>query len=543
MPSTRMWGEAMGGRVTQGIEGWAGYAVLASVAFYRPLSFLAANPWEISSPLRPLLFGCVLLSAGLVSFVIINRLAQRPTASAVVVCLGMLILIGWRTPALPFLLAGLCVALVLAARFPNSPTHTLTAYVLVAVLGVAPIVHLVSSHIASSDPYPMVELAPRTEVDATGAVEDVLVVVVDQYPAIGLAKEWFGHDGGTEHQALVDMGYVLVEYAWSASSFTLNAIPSLLELQQVASPGTQTRGNHSSLLAVARGDNLVSASLQSAGFTYHHVEGGWDGDKCGDVDICYPAPMYDELASELLEPSIFGLWLEASEGSYLRSSTLRAAETLHSLRDEFDDGEHDYVYSHLLLPHDPYVVDSNCDLLPEANSIGRVREQLACTDRLLAGIASIADEDTAVLITGDHGTGVLNQLGVHPADWTDAQVAERFGVFLAYRFPSGCEDPDSSRALLVMRALMTCAVHIDLPIDSGVSLAGVDDPVSIGEDRFDAIMAAVETGTLTLDGTVSEPLTVAVDSPEVAGLQIERPIGDVPARASAPMATSSGLPR
>jgi hypothetical protein len=346
---------------------------------------------------------------------------------------------------------------------------------------------------------------------ATGLVEDVVIVVVDSYPSLALAESWFSHDTIEFQQDLRELGFTVETAGWSQHTFTGLAVPSLLELQPVAEAGPKGNwGNHLSVYEIIRGDNLVANSLRSAGYQYTHVESGWDGGSCGPVDTCLSSTWLDEVLWEFLRPSVVSNLIVQRYGHHSVGNSLNVVEHLKAKSHLFDDGRRDYVYAHILLPHDPLVVDENCVVsvdgttIPAYFAIGGdssgliapLVAQLSCVDRLIVEIAELAGPNSAMVITGDHGTWTGGQLGVPPEKWSDADIAERLGIFLAYRLPDPCAEPSTSVNTDVVRAMMACALEIDMPKRNGAFLIGAEAPVYVDPARMRRIEAGILDGTL-----------------------------------------------
>ena len=149
-----------------------------------------------------------------------------------------------------------------------------------------------SSNIRRSEPYPVVALAGHSLATPTGDVEDMLLLVIDSYPAPEIAESWFGHDGDALHDSFSDKGMVVQAAALSQHTFTSLAIPSILELQPITGEEPAgPRGHRKPLREIMGGDSLTRRSLETAGFRYTDVEGGVDGSSCGnDVDVCVDSP-------------------------------------------------------------------------------------------------------------------------------------------------------------------------------------------------------------------------------------------------------------
>jgi hypothetical protein len=379
------------------------------------------------------------------------------------------------------------------------------AVVLIAVFGVAPALQVGLGHIRKSETYPVTQAPTIVDSPPSGRVEDVVLVVVDAYPSLRIAESWFGHDALMLRRSLEGLGFVIEADAWGRHTYAPLSVASILQLQSVVREGpTSPSMNWSSLFEITRGDNVVSATLRSAGFHYTHIESGWDGTSCGPkVDRCVPAPWLEEQAWQVIAPSVFASSFE--DRYFTISGTFHTAQALDDeLRALTANGSHDYLFAHLLLPHTPVRVDSSCALVdyPADIETDEVRfraatsAQMSCADRLLsAGLESVGD-DTAVLIAGDHGPSTRLQLGLAPHDWSDADIAERFSVLLAYKLPQTCPGPDIPDLVAAMAAVMSCAVDRSYIAPPPEYLIGIDSPESIDPQRFARIKDLVEKGSL-----------------------------------------------
>lgn len=491
-----------------------GTVTIAAASLYNPLVLWARNVWDLGFPLKLVVIALALFIVAFVPYWVLTRAGLRPLPVSLGLASILLLLMNWHKGFLLhplWWLALICgVVAVTHVLVSDGPLRAL-ALVAIAVLGIAPALDVVLSHLRSQTPYPIVDLAPRQAAEPTGLVEDVLIVIVDSYPSLAIAEGWFQHDTSRVRGELEGLGYQVADVAWSQHTFSALAVPSILELQPVAEPGpTGQFGNRLSVYRIMRGESLVAESLRSAGFEYTHVESGWIGSSCGDVDRCLRSAWIDGTVWELFRPSFLGGWMVSRLGSADAHTTLRAADHLAGLSSLFGDGHHDYVFAHLLLPHAPMVVDSECEVRvfdqeavlgfdpedPGPDRRSPYSQQFSCVDTIIIDTARLADSRTAVMFTGDHGPGSGGQVGTPPHTWTDPDIAERFGVFLAYRLPEGCRSPVMNNHIEVMRAIMECAVVMDSPENHGNFLIGAIDPVWVEPERMEAIQSAVENRSL-----------------------------------------------
>lgn len=484
---------------------WLGILLVAGGIFYRPLVFWAENAWDLAEPENVFLTSSVSLAVGMSLFFVLVALGVREIPAGFIVSGVLFVLFNYHVTPLVSGVVWLVVVIAIGIFLQTSVSDQANTYlviVLLALVTLAPAVQVAAQHVSHRVPYPLADVQPPVNTRPTGTVEDVLVIIVDSYPMLAVADQWFAHDVGPLRQGLIEAGFQVPEVSWSHNTFTGLAVPSILQLDQITDDSPKGRwGNRQSSYEIIGGDSLVSGTLQNAGFEYTHIEGGWDGGACRQVDTCLASSWLDEANWNLLSTSILRDPLAESYGSAEAVNTLRAAEHLNELN-VFGDGKHDYVYSHFLLPHIPYLVDSECNLLPTEDRARsddehhRLREQLACVDGLLLDVVESVDPNTAVLIAGDHGTGEGGQVGASPRDWSDADIAERLGAILAYRIPEGCSGPEEPTNVHAMRAIMDCTVVTDLPTEPVGFLIGADQPEWVTPERVSSIATQLAEGSL-----------------------------------------------
>jgi hypothetical protein len=148
------------------------------------------------------------------------------------------------------------------------------------------------------------------------------------------------------------------------------------------------------------------------------------------------------------------------------------------------DDQPDFIYVHLLLPHPPLFLDSDCDVRFEDGfkgfAIGRPEmtdgeldeakswyiRQVECVNSVLDQVARlVAETDSMALMFGDHGPDSLSQLFVHGVDWSEEQRFERLSAYFAARVP-GCDMEGIGSLVNGGRRLVSClsdAEYPDLP--------------------------------------------------------------------------------
>ncbi len=414
---------------------WPAIAVIFSAALYRSIEFWTVNASELSSPWKILIVG---LGLGAVGVAVLLLLTRRSTGTMpVALAVGGLIFLLMSWQKMDSLIGiGIAVALVVfgwVGRKAKAPLlFKVLATSMIVALGLVPLLQLITAHLADAEPYSLVELAQPVSAAPSGAVEDVVVVIVDTYPNLRLAESWFGHDPAPLVSGLTANGLTVETDAWSRHTFTALSVSSILQMHSVIEAGpTKGWGNRSSLFRILRGENFVSGSLQSAGFEYTHIASGWDGTTCGPtVDRCVDSPWHDEQLTRLLAPTVLHDWAERRH--HFLTGTFNTAKSLQQVLEEVGDNDsHDYVFAHFLFPHDPLMVDAKCEPVGDGPSIFEDRAsrmaatsaQMSCVDRLLIETTANLDDDTAILVTGDHGTATGEQVADTPDLWSDSDIA------------------------------------------------------------------------------------------------------------------------
>jgi len=457
------------------------YLAIGSASFYLPLTFWASNAWDIGNPTFILLYGTGVSLVGMAAFWLLSKTRARDLSAALSISLSLMVLMSWqRLPLRQTVLSLLLLAatVFIVVRVGPSIQRGIAAAI-VLLFGVAAVAQVTISHALEAAEIPLLALTAREPADATEVIEDVLVVVVDSYPSLAWANQRFGHDTSFIELSLEDAGFTTPAVGWSQHSNTSFSVSALMEMKPIVDAASDDPWSNSrNLGSIIGGENLVASTLRSAGFQQIQIESGWHLGQCSRTDVCIEASWLNETTWSLLEPSVIGGWLEAEYGSWIVPASKSVEARLHELRPVFGNGEHDYVFAHVMLPHGPYVVDSTCNTVPphtNGNTVpdSAIRSQLSCTDLVLSRIIEVTNETTAVLITSDHGVKSTGQLQKSPDSWTKEDIADAFTILLSYRLPESCDPPGYNTNTIVMSAIVECATTFDAPFNDGDLLIGL----------------------------------------------------------------------
>jgi hypothetical protein len=321
-----------------------------------------------------------------------------------------------------------------------------------------------------------VSIGDDQEVAAFMSHPDVVLVVADGYAGNDVLSELFGYDNQPFADSLTATGTDLVDDVHSNYGRTKLSIPSLLEMGYVPTGTPVTNTFEAQLLKVLGGENRIAEAMRENGYRTVYVESGWFGTQCSEaVDVCISTIWPDETLYDVVHRSIlrdlagFETGMSFARGAQHSLRTLRTTLEAH-----LADGQPDFVYVHLLVPHPPLFLDQECRLRPDSSLSGfaigqpglsdasleaRRRayvEQIECVNEHLVEAAGMIEAAGAVgLFLGDHGSDLGEQLYTHSDQWTGSERAERFGVMFAAHH-SGCDYSAVSTLVNVGRQLIGC---------------------------------------------------------------------------------------
>ncbi len=369
-----------------------------------------------------------------------------------------------------------------AWRFGRSRGHRVAMAAMGIGLVAAPVPALLAWF--ASKPVEIVAGMPAAGV-VTGKAPDVYFIVLDGYGRSDVLEDVYGFVNDQFIAALGQRGFQVPERSYANYSSTASSVSSTLAMEYLVEPGTTPDYRYvQALHDVIGGANPVVGTLKESGYHYSHIEGGWDGARCGSaVDTCYRASFLDEAMWTLIgrtpiEP--------IAEGWFGHAFALNGLRSLDDLIEEAttDRDTPRFVLGHVLLPHPPLTLDATCAVRPEpqpggpavgarfladtpqldARRAGYV-EQVECVNERILRFLDELDEDAVVFITGDHGPDSFGQMKLAPGEWTEADIKERLSVFSAYRLPSGCSTEVTENQDLIngMRKVLGCLIEAELP--------------------------------------------------------------------------------
>lgn len=466
---------------------WYWFIVLAGASFSSLSVWANAGEEPILLTLFVAWFLAAAVAIGLWRLLI--RVGRDPEGSSYAVCLFVLVianaggLVGryHRLDRLGLFLLAVAVA-VIAYRLRRiaSFNHLMTWFAIFLVA--YPIANIIGRVGFMSSPERNVDVNTNLTVQSMHERPDILVVFFDAYGSAEVLDTFYGFDNSAQLQELQDRGFEAPTEISANYARTQLAIPAFLQMDYVAGETEISDADVSELLRVLAGDNRLAAALRDQGYRQVHVESGWLGSRCGPtVDICVGARWPDETLFDVVYRSLLTDIPGFEIGRSFTDGATRAADWLaDDLRPYLEDSQPDFIFAHVLLPHPPLFLDKECSADWDGGvsgfAIGQRRaddqqiqqarreyvEQVQCANRVMIQTADVLGEDDVALFVGDHGPDLQGQLFMPSSEWTDDQLRERFGTFMAAKVP-GCEMGGIESVVNIGRRMMSCLTGDSFP--------------------------------------------------------------------------------
>lgn len=307
---------------------------------------------------------------------------------------------------------------------------------------------------------------------------DVYLVVLDGFPG----PETLAADFGAEMSGLVPMlesrGFEVPGRARAAYPATNYSIPSLLAMGYPSTEEELTNATLQSLYDVISGDNPVVRSFSESGYATTMIEAGWSGSSCRHwFDQCVASPWLDDPMYHLLRDSLLTDLLTPVTGSNYPVNSLATMQSLSTLSATQGD-EKAFVFAHVLAPHPPLMLESDCSVVVDEQRAGYffpragvsddarsefLLEQTECVVHFMSEVVDNVDPDDVVIFVADHGTDRRGQLAKEPSTWTEEELVERLNVLVAVRTPMDCPIDDDVHLPNVMRQVLSCMGSTSIP--------------------------------------------------------------------------------
>ncbi|MCV0402553.1 MAG: hypothetical protein K5924_02455 [Chloroflexi bacterium] len=293
---------------------------------------------------------------------------------------------------------------------------------------------------------------------------DVYYIILDRYASPTALAETYDFDNEPFLTALEARGFRIARHAHSNYIKTPLSLASSLNVEFVdaeALRGEASSGKDREPIHRALREHLaVPSALKELGYRYLHVSNWWPPSVTNvGADRTFHYEGQDEFSSALAQTTILRAVSEPGvaptdpwDWQVLRSHTEYALERLDEIP---ATASPKYVFAHLLIPHDPYVFDSdgsfmNREQVAQQGQLESYRRQLSfANSRMLDLVDRILAEsgpDSIIMLQSDEGPFPAryraDEWGFSWHEATDAELEEKFGILFAMRVPNADLDAE-----------------------------------------------------------------------------------------------------
>ena len=304
----------------------------------------------------------------------------------------------------------------------------------------------------STDDLTELELRPADPDD----LPDVYYIVPDRYAGSQTLEEVYGFDNEPFLTALEERGFDVARSARANYIKTPFSLASSLNIDlldpQALRDQARSSEDREPIHRMLRGRLVVPTALKELGYSYLHVANWWTPSATNvDADRVFRYEGQDEFSSVLAQTTLLRALSEPEaaptdpwDWTILRQHTLYELERLDEIPSLPGPK---FVFAHLLIPHDPYVFDTDGSFMDRDQVAAQgqpesYRRQLTYANgRFLELIDRIIakSEDAIIVLAADEGPFPQRYRQDENAfDWrdaTDAELAEKFGILTAVRVP------------------------------------------------------------------------------------------------------------
>ena len=279
-----------------------------------------------------------------------------------------------------------------------------------------------------------------TIISASQEFPDIYYITVDGYARADVLQERFNFDNTPFLTALEERGFYIGDCSQTNYSWTHLSLTSSLNLDYLESAD---EAYHDSLR-----DAAIWPMLKEAGYTIIVLDGGLSRVVSIQSDVqlakeesAFSGINISDFEVMLLETSMGLLLIDSTvyfsiniqpaitdvKHNRLYTKTLFTLEEIKSIPAEYESPK--FVYTHLLIPHDPYIFGPEGDYIPDETDMdkGYINSIKFLNSRFLELVDAVIQNSVrppVIILQSDHG-------------WTWDSPIYRIAIFNAYYMPEG----------------------------------------------------------------------------------------------------------
>lgn len=296
----------------------------------------------------------------------------------------------------------------------------------------------------------------HTAPGASQSLPDIYYLIFDRYGNRSVLKEFFDYDNSELISFLQNKGFHVVGNARANYPRTAHSLASSLNMKYI-NYLADTMGENSSdwrpLYDMLR-DFEVARILKSNGYKLAHFGSWWEPTRFNrsfDLNVNPSSFSMPEFSRVLFSTTVFFPFIDYQTSS--KDQWRRVLYKFRKLAEIPDSPGSTFAFAHMLIPHPPFVFDSNGDFLPNETTRKRSREenyvnQLIFLNKkimeLVETLMAKSETPPVIIIQADEGPFTKRFLVEKKKfNWekaTDREVSEKIGILNAIYIPGVSHD-------------------------------------------------------------------------------------------------------
>lgn len=304
----------------------------------------------------------------------------------------------------------------------------------------------------------------RDEVKDIESYPDIYYFIFDRYAGQKALKEEYGFDNSTFLNFLKDKGFYIAENSTANYPKTFLSLGSSLNMRYLDDLTEKTNGGSSadeSFVTPLIRNSEVIHYLKDQGYSYIHIGSWWEPTKKNPNATRQFAPRFKEywgadefttgfynttIASPILK-AYFKEPSDVSKDPANNSHRQSALQQFAELKKVPNMGTPKFVFAHILLPHDPYVFDKDCNPISETvvnknthqvNYVNQVQCVNIKIEEMIEDILKNSKKPPVIILQSDEGPFPMNAPIGGDQGWGKAKeesLHEKFPILNAYYLP------------------------------------------------------------------------------------------------------------
>ena len=286
---------------------------------------------------------------------------------------------------------------------------------------------------------------------------DIYFIVPDRYARNDVLKKYYKFDNSEFTNYLQEKGFFYADNSISNYPTTTMSLGSELNMKYINYFTNEYGTKQSDFKPVVKilRNNEVGYILKEKGYTYINMGSWWClTQKFNDADYNFnsKALVNDEFTVRFLETTIFSelsnyILPEKYRLNFRNEQKNIALYQIEKLKEVINMQSPKFVFVHLLIPHNPYVFDKNCNYVNEKitksqKEIKNYLDQLQCKNKLLKvmvdDILKNSKKDPIVIVQSDEGPHPITSPLPKDNYWKAAStiaLEEKFKILNMLYFP------------------------------------------------------------------------------------------------------------